>query len=90
MYVHAAANSTATASAKAQQEEATMDTEIVTTTSTRNGSHQLVLRRISANVLLGARNVSTTRSTCESPLVSEPPTPLTRTSSISTLLNCTA
>jgi hypothetical protein len=33
MYVHAAANSTATASANAQQEEATMNTEIVTTTT---------------------------------------------------------
>jgi hypothetical protein len=34
MYVHAAANSTATASANTQQEEATMNTEIVTTTAT--------------------------------------------------------
>jgi hypothetical protein len=33
MYVHAAANSTATASANAQQEEATMNTAIVTTTT---------------------------------------------------------
>jgi hypothetical protein len=33
MYVHAAANSTATASANAQQEEATMNTAIVTDTT---------------------------------------------------------
>src|SRR5665213_2074686 len=31
-----------------------------------HGSHQLALRRISANVLLGATNVSTMRSPCES------------------------
>src|ERR1700733_5949443 len=50
------------------------------------GSHQLVLRRMSVNVLSGETNVSMTRSICESS--SGMRDVATTTSSISRLLEC--